>query len=224
MDWVQICVISITHWTIFSSSSALTRVADSLARIAPLRGLSPAKTALTEHILWPFTNMWLYFELPCVLSNTEVDIWFWIVKLPRAVFKKWKKFSLDLDSLRLFFFFFFSPHLEDILSTCVAIFSTAGESVGHCVIFSQLNLLLVMLMRLVAVGFCFTLPYCHFCSRSQRWLYPLQLWCFLSTFFFPCDVAPELCKSDCLNLLIRAWIYSLQFILPTVWWSPMKLV
>lgn len=205
--------------------SALTTIADILAGITPAGGLSPEKTALPEHIIWSFSNMYLYFELSGMLSHIEVVVWLWIFKWPREVFKKRKKVSLDLDSLRpCGFFSAFGGHL---VYFCVDIFSMAGEPVGHCGIFSQLNLLLLMLMKLVALGLYFTLAYCHFCSRSQRWLYPLHLRCSLSTFCFSTDIAPELRKCAnyaCLDLLIGPWIYSLQFILLTVWWSSRKFV
>lgn len=51
------------------------------------------------------------------------------------------------------FFFFFPPHSEDTLSTFDgSIFSMAGEPVGCGGIFSQLNLLLLRLMKLVALA------------------------------------------------------------------------
>jgi len=97
----------------------------------------------------------------------------------------------------------------------------AGEPVGHCGMFSQLNLLSLMLMMLVALGLYFILAYCHFCSRSQRWLYQLYLQCSLSSFCSSSDIAPELCEQAdyaYLELLIGAWIYSLRFTLIAVWW------
>lgn len=152
----------------------------------PLQEGCPAKRQLYLNILFCPSE-----TCSCILSlhacfHTEVAV------------KKEKKVSLDLYSRRpCGFFFFFPPHSEDTLSTFDgSIFSMAGEPVGCGGIFSQLNLLLLRLMKLVALALWFTLTYGHFCSRGQRWLNPLHLRCSWSTLYSSSDIVPEFCKSD----------------------------
>lgn len=109
-----------------------------------------------------------------------------------VVVKKGKKVSLDLYSWRPCGIFF--PTFRGYLVYLRCIFSMAGEPVGRGGIFSQLNLLLRRLKKPVALGLWFTLAYGHFCSRGQRWLYPLHLRCSWSTFYSSSDIPLEFCK------------------------------